>query len=258
MEHAMSERSSQGGWVLGKIAALIGPLLFASAACGPDTRTGQISAAVVVQDKAVMKYVRAFAIGIVQTTNKKNASVACADFPSKYRTVVQHPDLRFEATSWITWSGQEAAATEVLEVRPDEQFIVAVEGQAPYNQVQHVVARGCAERVTSSMGSIEIDVRATAGRPCSNDQQCERTLGRCYRGDGFPAQGYCGVANCAADNQCPPGSACVYVGQGAACAAICDKAEDCETGNGVGCVRSLGPGGCHGACLKPNSPHQEC
>lgn len=228
--------------------------------CGGDGPHITTAFAKVVIDKTVLKFVRGFEVAVLHVTSKQGASVACADFPSKYQ--FGHPDLRLVARQFISWSGQEDEARMVLEVTPEQPFIVAVEGRAPYNAVEHVVVRGCNPPVIArkdANNAVEVDATATAGRPCADQAQCEPTLSHCLTGPGFPTSGYCGVAGCAGDEQCPPATKCVNMGSGTVCARVCENtANDCETLGGQECIRRVGPGGCHGVCLKNDSPGTSC
>lgn len=231
-------------------------LLFGLLACGDRGAANGVGSfrAKVVTDRAVMLFVRGFEVAVLDSTSRKGTAVTCGDFPSTY--VFGHPDLRLRAKRFLAWSGQQGETNITLDVPPGENYLVAVEGRAPLNgSVQHVVARGCKENIAPTLETttaVEIDVTATSGRPCSAPQQCEPAFGECLQGGEFTASGYCGRAGCSDDTQCPPGTKCVNVGNGTACARACEsKAGDCETRSGQVCLRRLGPGSaCHGVCLK--------
>lgn len=60
------------------------------------------------------------------------------------------------------------------------------------------------------------------GAPCESSAECR---GRCARGGDFPG-GMC-TYECARDEDCPRGTACVSR-EGGICAVICERHSDCE------------------------------
>lgn len=236
-------------------------------ACGPPpaeeaepTATIQLPS-VVMHDSLLFTFIQVFQIHILEAATTSGDAVTCGDFPKRYRTTPVDPRLK-EATKAINitnkWNQPPSPAPlNAIKVPSDRKLLVMIKGLAQTQKGPHIVARGCEDNLTFKEGSkneLFIDVKATTGASCMQQNECELTL-ICRSGPTLPG-GYCARTPCSGDASCPPGARCISdtVGGTTMCMRTCQKVTDCETTTGAQiCEGRQGPtgGGCAEVCVNP-------
>lgn len=248
-----------------RLSSFWGFLLLLASACAPPPEEGSLDEkawiqlqSVIMHDSLLFTFIQVFQIHVIKATATSGGAVTCDDFPSRYRTNDPRLSLVVEAINVSNkWNSPPTPATlNAITVPSDEKMLIVISGLAQTSKGPHTVARGCEDNLTFSSGTtnpVSIDVRATAGAPCLQQNECELTL-VCRTSSTLPG-GYCARVPCTGDASCPPGSRCVSDAESSSsmCARVCQTYKDCDTGNGHDCVGRLGPtgGGCALVCVNP-------
>jgi hypothetical protein len=206
--------------------------------------------------------IQTYQIHILEGATVAGEVVSCSDFPGRYRTEPLDPRLRvaYKAVNVANkWKNPPSPAQlNTIDVPPNKwkRVLIVIKGLAQTQKGPLTVARGC-ESFTVKAGSnkdLTIDIWATTGAPCLQQEECELTLS-CHSGPKLPG-GYCARTPCSSDASCPPGTLCASDTEGGTtmCMRSCKSTNDCDTSypQAQACEGRHGAGGkCLEICVHP-------
>jgi hypothetical protein len=244
-------------------------VLLAAVGCHqpPGNDVGALVRFQVVHDSEVFEFIQVFEINVMEAETSSGLPLVCSDIPNPYR--IGDPELVSAVEPrHVTRGPPGQAVTVELAVPASRKLVIVVQGLAKTPSGVYAVAHGCSATqpfVEHSSNFVDIDVRATVGSRCSSPEDCESGM-VCLSGQGFVG-GYCAVAGCTGEQECPPGSACVSEqSQGGLCLQRCSTIKDCSfrdapAGEDVlTCEGRTGPsvGECPRVCVSPLWNAQSC
>jgi|GEM_PF-4397600 hypothetical protein len=212
-----------------------------------------------LSDTAVLAAVERFRVYIFRGTTTAGTTLSCDDFPEKYRiddlNQQHHADLVTLAQSEIAWNGGSSEPSfERIAIDADVPLLIIIHGVSQPAPGQIVaVAHGCATQSALAAGAaatVSVDARATAGRGCVSQAQCEVGL-ECHRDSGCFSNGYCTTTGCAEGTACLPGSTCSTddTVKSGICLRNCNNTQDCDAALQQDCFQPSGVAGDQLVCV---------